>query len=181
LAKIGCRTPASLMTYSSPLAKRIKSNVSQTIAAKKLAMSSGKMSGKKTLDFSMLDVQSPYQAPAMTSRSYWGGAFDAYMDYTFGGPVELMGIKSGAQAGLLTRAGIYASFRQGLSAEIAMDFALVGAVLTLLDPANKWEGGADEWGAFGGNDGESLPGTMSGEEPTPFMWGLKQGHLGFLF
>lgn len=181
MAKVGCKTPSSVMTYASPLAKRVKSNISQNIAAKELAlpMRSGKKG--KTLDFSMLDLVSPYQAPAMTERSYWGGAVDAFMDYTFGGPVELMGIKSGAQAGLLSRAGVYATFRQGLSIEIAMDFAIVGAVLTLLDPANKWEGGADEWGAFGGNDGVSLPGTMSGEEPTPFMWGLKQGHLGFLF
>jgi len=94
LAKVGCRTPASLLTYASPLAKKIKSNIAQTIAAKELAMRSGRMSGKKTLDFSMLDMDSPYQAPAMTERSYWGGAVDAFIDYTFSGPVELMAGKS---------------------------------------------------------------------------------------
>jgi len=62
-----------------------------------------------------------------------------------------------------------------------MDFALVGAVLTIADPADKWEGGLDEWGFLGGNQQASLPGTMSSEEGTSFMWGLKQGHLGFLF
>jgi len=175
----GCKTPDSLLTYASPLAKRVRSNISQTIASKQLAMRPGKKG--KTLDFSMLDMDSPYQAPAMTERSYWGGAVDAFMDYTFGGSVELMATKSAAQAGLLTRAGLYSTFRMGLSIEIAVDFAIVGSVLTILDPANKWEGGADEWGFAGGNSGVSLPGTMSGEESSPFMWGLKQGHLGFLY
>jgi|TARA_R110000824_G_scaffold363963_1_gene552323 hypothetical protein len=109
------------------------------------------------------------------------GASEAFYDYTFSGPVELMGVKSGTQAGLLTRAGLYATFRGGLAIEIGMDFAIVGAVLTVADPADKWEGGLDEWGFLGGNQQASLPGTMSSEEGTSFMWGLKQGHLGFLF
>jgi len=110
------------------------------------------------------------------------GASDAFIDYTFSGPVELMGAKSGIQAGILTRAGLYATFRGGLAIEIGMDFAIVGAVLTVADPADKWGGGLDEWGFLGGNQqGVSLPGTMSAEEGSTAMWGLKQGHLGFLF
>ncbi len=176
----GCKNPVSLLTYSSPLVKRVRSNVAASIAAKQLAMVSGKMSGRKTFDFSMLDLETP-NLPSTSERSYWGGAKDAFIDYTFGGPIELMAGKSTAQAGLLTRTGLYATFRRGLSIEIAMDFAIAGAVLTVMDPANKWEGGADEWGVLGGNQDESLPGTMSGEEGTTFLWGLKQGHLGFLF
>lgn len=177
--KVGCRTPASLMTYSSPLAKRVKSNISQTIAAKKLAMSSGKMSGRKTFDFSGLDLQTP-NLPSTSERSYWGGAADAFVDYTFSGPLELMAGKSAVQAGGLTAVGTYSSFRVGLAIELGVDFALLGMVLTLADPANKWEGGADEWGFLGGNQQESLPGTMSGEEGTTFLWGFKQGPLGRL-
>jgi len=178
LAKIDCKTPASLLTYSSPLAKRVKSSISQTVAAKELAMRSGKKG--KTLDFSMLDLETP-NLPSTSERSYWGGAVDAFIDYTFSGPVELMAGKSGAQAALLTRAGMYRSLKVGLGYELGMDFLIMGAVLTLADPANKWEGGLDEWGFLGGNQQDSLPGTMSGEEGTTFLWGLKQGHLGFLF
>lgn len=180
MAKRECRTAASLMTYSSPLAKKIKSNVAQTIAAKELAMSSGKMSGRKTFDFSGLDLESPSQAPAMTERSYWGGAVDAFIDYTFSGPLELMAGKSIAQAATLTALGTYSSLRVGVAIELGVDFAILGAVLTLADPANKWEGGADEWGFLGGNQQESLPNTMSAEEGTSFLWGFKQGPLGRL-
>lgn len=175
----GCKTPDSLMTYSSPLVKRIKSSISQTIAAKELAMSSGKMSGRKTFDFSGLDLQTP-NLPSTSERSYWGGAVDAFIDYTFSGPLELMAGKSVAQAATLTALGTYSSLRVGVAIELGVDFALLGAVLTLADPANKWEGGADEWGVLGGNQQESLPGTMSGEEGTTFLWGFKQGALGRL-
>ena len=176
--RAGCKAPESLMTYSSPLAKKMKSNISQTIAAKELAMRSGRKG--KTLDFSMLDVDSPYQAPAMTERSYWGGAVDAFIDYTFSGPLELMAGKSVAQGAGLTALGTYSSVRKGVAIELGVDFAIMGIVLTAFDPANKWEGGADEWGVLGGNQQESLPGTMSAEEGTSFLWGFKQGPLGRL-
>jgi len=119
------------------------------------------------------------------SLGYWdekaGGAVGAWVDYTFGGPIELMAGKSTAQAGFLTGAGVYSSFRMGMAIELGMDFAIIGAILTIADPANKWSGGLDEWGFLGGNQQESLPGTMSAGEGTSFLWGLKQGHLGFLF
>jgi hypothetical protein len=72
-------------------------------------------------------------------------------------------------------------FRGALALETVAGTAIVATALTIFDPYNKWDGGLDEWGVFGGTSGVSLPGTMSGEEPNPFIWGLKQGHLGFLF
>jgi hypothetical protein len=109
------------------------------------------------------------------------GASEAFVEYTFSGPVELMGAKSATQAGLLTALGTYPALRTGLAIELGMDFAIMGAVLTITDPANKWEGGLDEWGFLGGNQQESLPNTMSADEGTSFHWGLKQGHLKSLF
>jgi len=106
------------------------------------------------------------------------GAANAFMEYTFAGPIELMAGKSTAQAGLLARLGAYSTFRAGLAIELGMDFAILGAVLTVTDPANKWSGGLDEWGFFGGNDPDL---TVSTGGDNPFVWGLKQGHLGFLF
>ena len=171
-----CKTPKQVLTYGSPLAKRVKSNISQHIAAEKLAMRPGQKG--KPYDFSMLDMDSPYRPPSTVEKTYWGGAVDAFVEYTFGGPIELMAGKSLTQAAVLTGVGTYGSLKLGIGIELGIDFALIGAFLTATDPANKWEGGADEWGFYGGNSQESLPGTMSGEEPTPFMWGLKQGHLG---
>jgi hypothetical protein len=72
-------------------------------------------------------------------------------------------------------------FRAALALETVAGTAIVAAGLTIVDPYDKWDGGLDEWGFLGGNQQESLPGTMSIEEPNTFMWGLKQGHLGFLF
>jgi hypothetical protein len=120
--------------------------------------------------------------PAM---GYWDsrakGATSAFYQYTFEGSIEMMGAKSTAQAGLLTATGTYSTFKLGLGIELGMDFAIAGAVLTTFDPANKWEGGLDEWGVLGGNQQESLPNTMSAQEGSAFMWGLKQGHLGFIY
>jgi hypothetical protein len=107
------------------------------------------------------------------------GATEAFWEYTFGGPVAQMAGKSAAQAGLLTASGVYASFRLGLAIEMGVDFAALGAVLTVTDPANKWEGGLDEWGLFGGNDTSTM--TVSTEGHNPFVWGLQQGPLAPLF
>jgi len=119
------------------------------------------------------------------SMGYWDsrakGASDAFMRYTFSGPLDLMAGKSVVQAGVLTGVGTYSSFRLAVAVELGMDFAILGIVLTIADPGNLWEGGLDEWGFLGGNQQESLPSTMSGGEGTTFLWGLKQGHLGFLF
>lgn len=173
----GCRTPDSLLTYSSPLVKRVKSNISQTIAANRLAMRAGQKG--KPLDFRGLDMSLP--DPGSTpERSYWGGAVDAFIHYTFSGPIELMAGKSIAQATVLTGLGFYGTLRLGIAIELGVDFTLLGMALTIADPADRWEGGADEWGVLGGNQQESLPGTMSGEEGTTFLWGFKQGPLGRL-
>jgi len=102
------------------------------------------------------------------------GASEAFYEYTFSGPVELMGAKSGAQAAFLTRAGLYSTLRVGIAVELGMDFAIVGAVLTATDPANKWEGGLDEWGFYGGNDPNSLTVGME-DAATPAQWGWRQG------
>lgn len=107
------------------------------------------------------------------------GAAAAFIDYTFSGPIELMAGKSAAQAGFLTMTGLYSSFRLGLAIELGLDFAIVGAVLTVADPADKWSGGLDEWGFAGGSDPNALTVGTGGQ--TPLMWGLKQGKLGFLF
>lgn len=77
-------------------------------------------------------------------EQYFSDMTGAFVDYTFAGPVELMGMKSGGQAVLLTRAGLYSTLSVGLAIEFGMDFAIVGAVLTLFDPGHKWQGGLDE-------------------------------------
>jgi hypothetical protein len=135
-----------------------------------------------TMNISVPDVPFKYnRSTTNVGGDLTAQAFYAFYEYTFAGPVELMAAKSASQAGLLTATGVYGSLRTGLAVELGLDFALVGLALTIADPGNKWEGGLDEWGVFGGTNQPSLPGTMSGEEPNAFMWGLKQGHLGFLF
>ena len=113
------------------------------------------------------------------SREYVGGAVDAFYEYTFGGPVSQMAGKSATQAGILSATGVYASFRLGLAIELGVDFAVLGTVLTVTDPDNKWEGGLDELGFFGGNDTSTF--TVSTEGHNPFVWGLQQGPLAPLF
>jgi hypothetical protein len=161
---------------------------------------------KKTFDFNWLSSYLPALTTTHTSRGsysrgpgyyeysiirpgppmgYWDsrakGATSAFYQYTFSGPIEMNLAKSTGQAGLLTASGAYSSFKVGLSIELAVDFAILGAVMTSFDPANKWEGGLDEWGVLGGNQQQSLPNTMSSQEGSTFMWGLKQGHLGILY
>jgi len=168
-------------------------------------MAKKKKKKKKTFDFNWLSSYVPGVMPTNSSHyhdhgrgsyvysfdriipgpsmGYWdekaSGAANAFMEYTFAGPVELMAGKSTAQAGLLARLGAYQTFKVGLAYELGMDFAILGAVLTLADPADKWSGGLDEWGFFGGNDPNVISVSTGGD--NPFVWGLKQGHLGFLF
>jgi len=175
-----CKTPEQVLTYGSPLAKRVRSNPVMQQSIKKLVYEERPRAIDKTgWSYSYTRPSPDYPPGGYTpAREYVGGAVNAFYEYTFAGPVEFMAAKSATQAGLLTAAGTYSTIKTGLAIELGLDFALIGAVLTATDPGNKWEGGLDEWGFYGGNSGESLPGTMSGEEPTPFAWGLKQGHLG---
>ena len=103
-----------------------------------------------------------------------GGAVDAFYEYTFGGPVSQMAGKSATQAGILTASGVYASFRLGLAIELGVDFAVLGTVLTITDPDNKWEGGLDELGFFGGNDTSTM--TVSTEGHNPLSGDYNKGH-----
>jgi hypothetical protein len=106
-------------------------------------------------------------------NTYVEGAYSAFKTYTFGGPVELMAGKSIGQAGVLTLGGVYATLRTGVAIELAMDFAILGGVLTFFDPANHWEGGLDELGFMGGT--QEFQGY-----PNPAMYGLSKGPLGRL-
>ena len=75
------------------------------------------------------------------------GGFMAFYDYTFGGPIELMAGKSivqGAVLSSLVGTGVYGSLHGAIAFELAMDFLIFGAVLTVIDPSNKWGGGVDE-------------------------------------
>ena len=112
-----------------------------------------------------------YGPPSAISQPF-AGAVSAFMEYTFGGPIHLMASKSSAQAAFLTLTGLYGTFRTGLAIELGMDFAILGAVLTVIDPLDKWEGGLDEvlW-----EKNQPLPNTMSHEEPNPLIYGLKEG------
>ena len=86
-------------------------------------------------------------------------------------------VQSGASIFSKTKYG----FRAALALETVARTAIIAGALTVFDPYDKWDGGLDEVGFFGGNNQPSLPSTMSGEEQNAFIWGLKQGHLGFLF
>jgi len=71
----------------------------------------------------------------------------AFSDYTFGGPIELMALKSLTQAGLGTffiGTGIYATLGTAALFELAMDFLILGTAVTLVDPSHKWRGGVDD-------------------------------------
>lgn len=70
----------------------------------------------------------------------------AYIYYSFSGPVALMAAKSGASAYAGYLMGIYPTVLIGLGAELAMDFGLFAAALTIVDPGHKWDGGMDELG-----------------------------------
>lgn len=71
----------------------------------------------------------------------------AFYDYTLGGSIELLGGKAAIQARIgatMIGSGVYATYGSALAFELAMDIAVAGVVLTVLDPSNKWSGGLDE-------------------------------------
>jgi hypothetical protein len=70
----------------------------------------------------------------------------AWIDYTFSGPMGLIAAKAVAQAGVGTALGIYPALATGLAIELGMDLGLVGIALTIVDPKHKWSGGLDELG-----------------------------------
>ena len=70
----------------------------------------------------------------------------AWLGYTFSGPMGLVAAKAVAQAGVGTALGIYPALATGLAIELGMDFGLLGIALTVVDPAHKWSGGIDELG-----------------------------------
>jgi len=81
---------------------------------------------------------------------------EAFIYYTFTGPTEFMAAKSGIQAAGASRLGFYGgSLLTALRWELALDFAVFGAVLTVFDPANKWKGGLDESTSW--EEGDPVP------------------------
>jgi len=70
----------------------------------------------------------------------------AYAYYAFSGPIGWMAAKSGMSAYGGYLLGIYPTFLAGLGAELAMDFGLFAAALTIIDPHHQWDGGMDELG-----------------------------------
>jgi len=136
-------------------------------------------------------TENPVQYSSASGDTFTRTAGSAWWEYT-GIPSALAGgagavginianqsvqVQSGASIFSKAKYG----FRGALALETIAGTAIIAAALTIFDPYDKWEGGLDEVGFFGGSNQPSLPGTMSGEEPNPFIWGLKQGHLGFLF
>jgi len=100
-------------------------------------------------------TKSPYQyTRSQTSSPDLGKDVDylqweitqAWLDYTFSGPMGLIAAKAVAQAGVGTALGIYPALATGLAIELGMDLGLVGIGLTVVDPQHKWSGGLDELG-----------------------------------
>ena len=168
----GCKTPEQVLTYGSPLAKRVKSNVVMQQSLKNLTYQKRPLARDYSGWVKSYSIRS--EGGFTPSREYVGGAVNAFVEYTFGGPVELLAGKSLTQAAVLTGLGVYGTLRLGVAVELGMDFAIVGAAATATDPANKWEGGLDEWGFFGGNDPNALTVGMEGSA-TPAQWGWRQG------
>jgi len=90
-------------------------------------------------------IASRVDAPPGIGYQQWE-ITQAYAYYAFSGPVGWMAAKSGlsAYAGYLL--GVYPSFLIGVGAEVAMDFGLFAAALTIIDPQHQWSGGLDELG-----------------------------------
>ena len=75
------------------------------------------------------------------------GAFMAFYEYTFGGAVEMMAAKSITQGTVgfsLGAGGVYGTLGTAVAFELAMDFLIIGAIATAIDPQHRWAGGLDE-------------------------------------
>jgi hypothetical protein len=70
----------------------------------------------------------------------------AWMSYTFSGPMGLIAAKAVAQAGVGTALGVYPALATGLAIELGADLGVLGIGLTIVDPQHKWSGGMDELG-----------------------------------
>lgn len=72
-----------------------------------------------------------------------GGFMDAWIEYAFGAGVYSL-FSQPPQAYLLTKAGLYPTFRVGLAFEFIGGTIIVATLATIIDPLHKWEGGLDE-------------------------------------
>jgi len=67
----------------------------------------------------------------------------AWIEYAFGAGIYSV-FSQPPQAYLLTRAGVYPTFRVGLAFEFGAGTIILATLATIIDPQHKWEGGLDE-------------------------------------
>lgn len=104
----------------------------------------------------LLHMESPYQytrsdisqhtIPGNDHGALQWEITQAWLSYTFSGPMGLMAGKAVTQAGAGTVLGIYPTFATAVAIEVGMDLGLLGIGLTIVDPQHKWSGGLDELG-----------------------------------